>query len=158
MKNQWLVAAAVVTVSLLSAPAFAQARGKFHEIPLIDSATTEAQYAGELKYITGGVGEDERAEIEATKPEYNLYVMNANSQSEFVEDTPTTIRRVNGKALEEVLSVEAGPLLFVSLPVGTYTVEATRHDVTKSQRIVIGKKTKFRTVNFGWKKQVAAAQ
>ncbi len=128
-----------------------------HEIPMIDMGSS-LLFGSDTNYVTGGVGEDERSEIEGARANYNVHILHARQDGAFVEDTQTTIRRKNGKEWVEVLSVEAGPLLYIVLPEGSYEVEATRHGVTKKQKMVIGKNTKSRDLSFAWKPLVKAAQ
>jgi hypothetical protein len=158
MKN-YLYGTALVAVLALTThitPAFAQddevvAPKHSREIPMIDTSRTHHEEE-DVKFVTGGIGEDERTEIEAARGEYNVHVTSARLDGAFVEDTRVIIRN---KAGEEVLDVDAGPLLYVQLAPGSYTVEATHNDIIKKRNLTIGKKTKDARVHFGWKPAVA---
>ena len=116
------------------------------EIPTID--TSRRYNETEVNFVTGGIGDDERQAIEATKSSYNVHVTNASINGAFVEDTNVVIR---DKAGAELLSVEAGPLLYVALPRGSYTMEATHGSEVRKKNIVIGSKTRSVPVHLGWK-------
>lgn len=119
------------------------------EIPLLDTSRTAHKF-DEVKFVTGGVGEDERREIEAARGAYNLHITSAGVGGEFVDNARVIIRDAAG---EEALDVEAGPLLYVVLPAGKYTLEATLGEQVKQQKFTITAKTKDARVHLGWKAQ-----
>lgn len=147
MKLKTILLATAISAAL-AVPVYA-AKHKATEIPLIET-DAPAQLDMDVKYVTGGVGEDERAEIEAAKAEYNVHILNAKKSGEYLEDTKTVISRKNGKTLEPVLEVSAGPLLYVDLAPGSYVVEATRYNITKKKNLVLNAKTKTQDVGFYW--------
>ncbi len=99
-----------------------------------------------VHYVTGGIGDEERDSIEAVKSEYNLHVLSSNRAGEFNGDTHVTIRSSKG---EQILSIDAGPLLYVNLPAGTYTVEAASGQEDKTQKVTVGR-SKSAAVDFRW--------
>ncbi len=120
------------------------------EIPLIE--THNATVVGpDVTYVTGGIGQDEKDAIEASKADYNLYVMSASVDGAFVGDAHVDITQKNGNAVTTVLSVVAGPLLYVKLPAGTYTLSASLGDQGKTQTFTIGKKATTENIHLGWK-------
>lgn len=154
MKKNYIVALAALLAATSLTPAVAQNpdpnayyRAPAREIPMIDTSRQYNQ-GDEVNFVTGGIGDDERQAIEAAKASYNVHVTNASTNGAFVEDTQVVIRKKDGT---EVLSVEAGPLLYVQLPAGSYTLEATHGDETRKKNIVIGKKTRSANVHLGWK-------
>jgi len=60
------------------------------------------------------------------------------------------IRRKKGNETEELLNVVAGPLLYVRLPEGSYTLEASLGEQKKSHSFAIGKKNRTAHVHLGW--------
>ena len=120
------------------------------EIPLIDD-DYEGKSSDDVSYVTGGIGKDEREAIEASKADYNLYVMSANIDGAFVGDTHVVITRKQGNEVEEVLNVDSGPLLYVRLPAGSYTLIATLGEQTKEQKLVVNAQGKPSTVRLSWK-------
>lgn len=97
------------------------------------AALTETQ-AGNVTYVTGGIGSDERTALEAQKRQYNFTMLSANTKGELTGDTQVIIRDSAGN---EVLNTTAGPLLFANLPDGTYTLEATNEGQVKTQKIFV---------------------
>lgn len=120
------------------------------EIPLIDTSR-EAKSSEDVNFVTGGVGDDERESIEASKADYNLHVTSARADGAFLGDTNVVITRINGHESVEVLRVDAGPLLYVKLPAGTYTLDAqVEGSVTKQHKFTIGTNGKPATISLRW--------
>lgn len=101
---------------------------------------------GEVTYISGGVGADERAELEVAKKDYNLHIMNAGTKGELMGGALITIHDAKGA---EVLNVQSEPLLYVKLPVGSYLVEGTNNEVSRKQKITISAKQPAH-IHFSW--------
>jgi hypothetical protein len=91
-----------------------------------------------IPYATGGVGLDARAEMQGLAGSYNLFLMFAESSGEFLVPESVSVR----KGSVDVLNVSAsGPLLFVKLPNGAYTVHATYKGVVRSKAINVAGRT-----------------
>jgi len=102
--------------------------------------------SGSVTYVSGGVGSDERAALQAAKQDYNLHVMNSAANGELTTDDTLSISG-NGQTLVNASNV--GPLFYAKLPPGTYTVTATIADRQKQQKITIGG-GKPANVHFTW--------
>jgi hypothetical protein len=90
--------------------------------------------SGEIRYVTGGIGDDERNAMKAMEKDYDLRVMSASRSGAFVGDTKINIMSSNGGP---VLTTVAGPLFYADLPNGKYVVEAGNEGQTKRQNVVI---------------------
>lgn len=75
-----------------------------------------------IRHISGGVGLDERAEMEALSSQYNLRLIFASQGSgEYLSAVQVKIEDAQGKTL---LTAESkGPWFFAQLPTGNYVVE-----------------------------------
>lgn len=119
------------------------------EIPLIDTSY-EGKSSDDVNYVTGGVGKDEREAIEDSKPDYNVHIVNASVNGAFVGDTRIVITRVSDDGVEEVLNVDSGPLLYVRLPAGNYTLSARVGEQTKEQKLSVNANGKPVSVTLSW--------
>lgn len=99
---------------------------------LAATALPRPVHSGNVTYITGGIGSEEREALQRVKTHYNLNVLSAGRYGEYVSDVTVRIRDQRGM---EVVNTNAGPLLFVNLPPGIYTVEAAVEGQTRSQRV-----------------------
>lgn len=120
------------------------------DIPMIETSNESFSHV-DVTFVTGGIGDDELQAIEASKADYNLHVMSASSTGAFVGDSRVVITRKLGNETEEMLSVVAGPVLYVRLPAGSYTLEAKLGDQSKKQNFSVSKKGAAARVHLGWK-------
>lgn len=100
-----------------------------------------------MTYISGGVGESGRAEINAVQDQYSLKLVFAYTNGEFLAQVDVVISDAAGKTL---VSADAdGPWLLVDLPAATYQVAATVNGETKTEQITVPANG-LKTVNMLW--------
>ncbi|QQS55516.1 MAG: carboxypeptidase regulatory-like domain-containing protein [Candidatus Competibacteraceae bacterium] len=101
-----------------------------------------------IRYASGGVGEGERAELNALSGQFNLRLLFAMQGSgDYLADIKVTIVDQRG---ETVLRAESnGPWFYAQLPPGAYTVEASTPDQTQRQPVTIGARQS--RLNFYWR-------
>jgi hypothetical protein len=108
----------------------------------------EEKRFGETPYITGGVGEDELAEIKDRASQYTLTVMTARKGSgDFLADARVTVTRGNATLLDVIMD---GPYLLVRLAPGSYRVRVEFQDRTQERQVTIGSRGGMTTTNFYW--------
>ena len=155
--NQFLLAM-LVTVSIPAAAIAAPivtTTTTYNAATTYDTAAIERGQAGGISYVSGGVGDEERAALEAMERQhsYNTKLVFAVRAGNFLSGANVRITDARG---HEVLNVPtSGPLFYAQLPPGTYRVTATPLDVsqggaiTKTTTIRVGSSA-LRTVQFGW--------
>ncbi|QPS40334.1 hypothetical protein [Burkholderia oklahomensis] len=88
----------------------------------VASETLEPATQNGIAYLTGGVGQDEVDAFRAAAPKYNLRVMFASRNGEYLSDVDVTIRAASA---QPVLIVHTtGPFLYARLPAGQYRIDA----------------------------------
>ncbi|HEX6703486.1 MAG TPA: carboxypeptidase regulatory-like domain-containing protein [Albitalea sp.] len=96
------------------------------------------QRAGEVGYVTGGVGDDEATAFKQAAPAYPLtieVVRNQAGRNEYTNGAQVQITRRSGDVL---LSARAeGPFMLVRLPPGDYRVEATLNGRTLAKDVSV---------------------
>ena len=107
---------------------------------------TIQKYEG-ISYVSGGIGAGELEALESLSKQFNLRLMFALKNGEFIAYVPVTIQDQNGNTIFQATS--QGPLMFVQLPSGTYLIKATHKDQTLQEDVVIRDK-KQRQVVFKW--------
>ncbi|ANI57865.1 hypothetical protein ABH908_000716 [Pseudomonas frederiksbergensis] len=104
----------------------------------IDSSAVQVQQQQQngITYLSGGIGEDEAKAIQQTKG-YNLHMtFSTGPQDEYVPDVDLVIQKAAGQT---VLTLsEAGPLVYVQLPAGKYTVIATHKGEVRRDTADVG--------------------
>jgi hypothetical protein len=119
---------------------------------LPDRSRQILEYQG-LRYLSGGVGEDERSEIETLGNQFNLRLMFAKQDSgEYLADVHVSIKEERSGTILDARS--DGPLFFAQLPAGDYRVEATPSGMPdrmpQSKTVHVGSSGQSR-LDFYWK-------
>jgi hypothetical protein len=109
---------------------------------------------GEIRYVSGGIGESERAELDALSSQFNLHLLFATQGSgEYLSAVQVNIA---DQRTGSVLDVESkGPWFFAQLPQGDYNLEVTPtgsrgHGVTQRKTVRIDASKRSR-LDFYWK-------
>ena len=101
-----------------------------------------------VKYLTGGVGLDERATIhKMAKGNYNLQFVFAETSGPYLADIMVDIQGKDGKHLVDTPT--AGPWFFAKLPIGQYKITVIHAGKPEVRHLVVGKN--FQRVIFNWK-------
>ncbi|VVO30507.1 carboxypeptidase regulatory-like domain-containing protein [Pseudomonas fluorescens] len=124
----------LAAVGLLMFPMMLQAAS----LEPIDSSGVQVQRQEQngITYLSGGVGEDEAKAIQQTTG-YNLHMTFAiGPENKYVPDVDVLIQKAQGQT---VLTLsQAGPLVYVQLPPGKYTVVATRNGEERRDTAEVG--------------------
>jgi hypothetical protein len=93
-------------------------------VPPSDARSSEIKSDGGIRYVSGGVGESERRELNALASDFNLHLMFATQDSgEYLSAVRVNI--LNTHNHPELTAVSKGPWFYAQLPPGHYTVEVT---------------------------------
>jgi len=103
--------------------------------PSLHAAQTLSRtQAGNLAYVSGGVGEEERAALLAVRDEYNVRLTLAEKGSgAFLFGALVTVTDAAGRQLAQAAA--RGPWLFAQLPPGQYTIAAEYEGTTSTQTV-----------------------
>jgi len=101
---------------------------------------------GGITYVSGGIGQEESDEMEASQQNYNLRVTNADRTGHFSGDTRIVISDMKNHPL---LDTSVGPLFYADLPNGRYIVEGFNEVQSKKQTIHIVGRAPVR-IHFIW--------
>lgn len=86
--------------------------------------SSEIKTDGDIRYVSGGIGESERTELDALSSQFNLRLLFATEGSgEYLSSVKVNILDTRG---DPVLTAQSkGPWFFAQLPPGDYSVEVT---------------------------------
>jgi hypothetical protein len=84
-----------------------------------------------IRYVSGGVGEAERAALRQMTEDYSLKLVFAVQQGNALADVNVAIKDSQGTPVLD--TVIQGPWLYVDLPPGKYTVVASAYNQAKEQ-------------------------
>jgi len=105
----------------------------------------EERSEGDVRFITGGVGETEIAEIKAIASGYSLQVLTADRAGQFISGVHVTIQRGNKSILDIDLD---GPFLLVKLAPGSYRLRATFQGRSVERSVAIAGKRQNIALHF----------
>ncbi|MEZ5611409.1 MAG: hypothetical protein R3E45_13315 [Rhodocyclaceae bacterium] len=100
------------------------------------NAAAMSSHVTTAPFANGGVGATERLRMHAIAGAYPLHMsFSAEPDKVSLTRVPVLIRNARGDTVFELSN--AGPLLYVALPDGDYTVRATAEGVTEMRRVSI---------------------
>jgi hypothetical protein len=106
--------------------------------------------SGSVRYVTGGVGDDEESAIKQLMHNYSVtmtFAVRQGAHADFLSDVPVSIRDARGAM---VLNVQTnGPYLLVKLVPGQYVAEASHDGRLESRRFTVAKGSRQSLV-FEW--------
>lgn len=89
-----------------------------------------------VKYLSGGAGDEERAQLMAQWPQFPLLVVFSASGGAYAVADSVRVANAQGTTVLEV--AQAGPLLMVNLPPGEYRVSARIGDAVQERSLQLG--------------------
>lgn len=78
---------------------------------------------GTMKYVTGGIGDEELAQLKSMENDFNVQMLIAGMHGSFIGDV--TVRVIDTKDTVLFTVDNAGPYFYVHLPAGDYVFEVT---------------------------------
>ena len=102
---------------------------------------------GDVTYVSGGVGADEKAEMEALRGSYNLQLLFALRRGEYLSGVRVAITDGSGHAVLDAVS--DGPMFFVNLQPGAYKINAELDGRGLEKTVNVGSRKATR-VNLLW--------
>jgi hypothetical protein len=128
---------ALLLAGLLAMPALAQTT----------AFTLPENRSGDVTYISGGIGDEERDEIRQREANFNLKLLFSERDGSYL--TGVDVLLLNAKG-ETVLDAKAaGPFLLARVPAGRYTVKLSANGKTQQGKVSVGAKGKQQAV-FRW--------
>ena len=122
--RNWLIAS-VIGAGIIAAPLVAGAQ---ETVPVVTVTTTP--------YLNGGIGEEEAATIRSKANDFSLRLTFAEgSNNELTANVPVVITDARGNPVFALS--HAGPLLYMMLPKGGYTVTAQAHYVAETEHVTL---------------------
>lgn len=109
------------------------------------------QTQGEVTFISGGVGGDERSAMQEIRTDYNLSLLfSVQGSGEYLSDVKVSVTDAKGNTVLETVS--DGPMLLASLKPGHYTVTAELDGQVTHKKAMVGNKQRT-SLSFIWPQQ-----
>ena len=107
----------------------------------------QVHQSGGINYITGGVSEEERAVLNGMARDFNVKMIFATRQGEYLSDTEVVVSSGRGQTVLETKS--NGPWFYARLPAGQYQVAVTSNGRTQRRTASVGGRG-LKTLDFRW--------
>lgn len=111
--------------------------------------------AQNVKYVSGGIGDDSAAQMAAVGREFNLKLLFAAKDGHYLSDVAVSIADSANRKVLDVVS--EGPFLFVQLPPGKCQVTATYAGAAQTRTTTIASSGR-RELVFRWEEPAESAQ
>ena len=105
------------------------------------------QGAGNVTYVSGGVGDESINRLTAMANEFNVKLVFARTSGEFVSGVAVKITDAGGRSVVDARS--DGPWFLARLPVGHYQIVASLGGKAEKRQIDVGA-SKLSTIDFRW--------
>ena len=112
------------------------------------TAAPQVKRAGEISYLSGGVGKPEREQLRALEKEFNLKLVFSVEQGKYLASVKVVVSDAKGRKLLE--HVTDGPFFMARLPAGQYSVAATYAGKTQTRKIEVAA-NRMRTEHLRWR-------
>jgi len=89
-----------------------------------------------IRYVSGGISDDEQQAIAEIDDEYSLKLTMAREDGAYLNSVQVAIHNGAGEPL--ISTVTNGPILLAALSPGEYTIEASVEGVAKQETVSIG--------------------
>jgi hypothetical protein len=88
----------------------------------IPALPIEAVQENGITYLSGGIGDEEVAQLKQEESKYNLRLQITGKGGEYLSEVQLTLKDKKDSALVSIM--DAGPYVYFQLPAGEYVVEA----------------------------------
>jgi len=106
------------------------------------------QIQGEVSFVSGGIGADERDALQLMRADYNLHLLfSMRDTGEYLSDIKVIIADATGNDLLE--TVAEGPMIFARLKPGRYSISAHRNGHLINKTVNISNK-RSASLSFTW--------
>ena len=151
-----LARTALTSVSRATRLSTAVAVGAFTALSLLPISSADARRAmstpsGEIRYMNGGIGEEQADLMRQMSSEFPVRFTFSrhnpeHNTDEFVADVRLRVTDSGGRTVLDLIG--QGPIFLLSLPSGTYTVDAEHDGQVKTRRFQVTDRRQ--EIGFSW--------
>jgi hypothetical protein len=105
------------------------------------------KHYGSVIYISGGIGDEERDEIQLRGRDFNLKLLFSERDGSYLGEVDVLLFNAKGETVLDAKS--EGPFLLVQLPGGSYGIKVSANGLTQERRLSITAKGKHESI-FRW--------
>jgi len=96
----------------------------------------QAQQQGNITFVSGGAGDEDRAALKQVESQYNLRLMFAARNGDFLANIAVTLSDMRGNAVLDTIS--DGPIFYAHVPPGRYRLTVSNEGQAQSRDVSVG--------------------
>jgi hypothetical protein len=96
----------------------------------------QAQQQGNITFVSGGAGDEDREALKQVESQYNLRLMFAARNGDFLANVGVTLSDAHGKAMLDTIA--EGPIFYAHVPPGRYRLTVSNQGQSQSKDINVG--------------------
>jgi len=96
----------------------------------------QAQQQGNITFVSGGAGDEDRDALKQVENQYNLRLLFAARNGEYLANVAVTLSDAHGKAVLDTIA--DGPIFYAHVPPGRYRLTVSNQGQSQSRDITIG--------------------
>ncbi|HWE75089.1 MAG TPA: hypothetical protein VG328_18150 [Stellaceae bacterium] len=101
-----------------------------------ETPVLQAQQQGNIIFVSGGAGDEDRDALRQVENQYNLRLMFAARNGDFLANVAVTLSDARGNALLDTIA--EGPIFYARVPPGRYRLTVSNQGQAQSRDISIG--------------------
>lgn len=118
-----------------------------HALAQGGASTLVEKHFGNVTYVSGGIGDEEREEIRLREVDFNLKLLFSERDGSYLGSVDVVVLNPKGEKVLEAKSV--GPFLLARLPRGSYVIKVSMNGQEQQRKLSISKKRRSEGV-FRW--------
>jgi hypothetical protein len=95
----------------------------------------QAQQQGDITFVSGGAGTEDRDALRQVETQYNLRLLFAARNGDYLADVAVTLSNARGTVLD---TIAEGPIFYARVPPGRYRLTVSNQGQSQSRDISIG--------------------
>jgi hypothetical protein len=96
----------------------------------------QAQQQGNITFVSGGAGDEDRDALKQVESQYNLRLMFAARNGDYLANIAVTLSDARGNAVLDTIA--DGPIFYAHVPPGRYRVTVSNQGQSQSRDVTIG--------------------
>ncbi|HEY1506832.1 MAG TPA: hypothetical protein VGF92_21190 [Stellaceae bacterium] len=96
----------------------------------------QAQQQGDITFVSGGAGEEDRDTLKQVEGQYNLRLLFAARNGDYLANVAVTLSDKSGGAMLDTIA--EGPIFYAHVPPGRYRLTVSNQGQTQSRDISVG--------------------
>lgn len=101
-----------------------------------EPAALQPQQQGNITFVSGGAGDEDRDALKQVESQYNLRLLFAARNGDYLADIAVTLSDARGNAVLDTIA--DGPIFYARVPPGRYRLTVSNQGQSQSRNISVG--------------------